>query len=178
MTDKVAKIQAQLEEHFQYVDAIAQVVLKGHLLIEEALERIIGKFVFHPEHLENANLRFAQKLDVARSMSLDEQDNEMWDLAKAINSLRNELAHSLNSKKRQQKTQRVRGLYLKLLDDEEISAQHKQESDEVVLMWAASFFLGFLTSFESEVDRFKAFVSAIDRSLNSQRHDHVDESNG
>ncbi len=35
MTDKVAKIQAQLEEHFQYVDAIAKVVLKGNLLIEE-----------------------------------------------------------------------------------------------------------------------------------------------
>lgn len=178
MNEKIAKIQSQLEEHFQHVDAITQVVLKGHLLIEEALERIIGKFVFHPEHMENVNLRFAQKLDVARSMSLDEQDNEMWDLAKVINSLRNELAHSLSSEKRKQKTQRVRDLYLKLLDDKEISAQHKQESDEVVLMWAATLILGFLTSFESEVDRFKAFVSALERTLNIHRHGHVDEGNG
>lgn len=170
MNQNLAKLQAQFMEHFQYVDATAQVVLKGHLLIEETLDTIIGKFVYHPEHLHNANLRFAQKLDVAKSMSLDEHSNEMWELAKGINSLRNELSHSLKSEKRHQKTQRVLELYLKLLENKELATQHKQESEELVLMWAISFFLGFLASFEAEVDRFKDFVNALDHTLNPHRH--------
>ena len=77
MNEHLIKLQEKFKEHFLYVDAPAQIVLKGHLLIEEALDTILGKFVFHPEHLQNANLRFAQKIDLARSISLAEHNNEM-----------------------------------------------------------------------------------------------------
>src|SRR5438034_57323 len=150
MDDPHLALQRRFEELFSTVDAIAQIVLKGHLLIEEALDRILGKFVFHSEYFESANLRFAQKIDLARSVSLDEHNNEMWELVKAINSLRNELSHSLKSEKRQKKTQRVIELYLRLLDDPAVAARHEGEPSEVVLMWATSYFLGFLTAFEAE----------------------------
>jgi hypothetical protein len=45
------------------------VVLKGHLLIEEALDGIISNFVFHSERIGEARLSFAQKVNLARSMS-------------------------------------------------------------------------------------------------------------
>ena|SRR6266568_1054217 len=170
MNDPHLALQKKFEEHFATVDAIAQIVLKGHLLIEEAFDNILGKFVFHPEYLESANLRFAQKIDLARSVSLDDHDNEMWELVKAINGLRNELSHSLKSAKRQQKTQRVIDLYIKLLDNAEMVARHKNESEEVLLMWATSFFLGYLSAFEAEVDRFKSLVNALDHAANPHRH--------
>jgi hypothetical protein len=44
-------------------------------------------------------------------MSLREQDNEMWEIALRLNSLRNELAHSLQSQKRVAKTQAVINVY-------------------------------------------------------------------
>ena len=90
---------------------------KGHLLIEEALDTVISEFVFHPEFIQAANLRFAQKLSIARAMSLDEHDNEMWGLASGINSLRNELAHSLRSSKRAARIQAVLDLYFRLADN-------------------------------------------------------------
>ena len=161
---------AKFTEHFQHVDAVAQVVLKAHLLIEEALDRIVGKFVFHPEFLEDSRLTFAQKVDLARSMSLDAHGNPMWELVTAINALRNDLSHSLASTKREQKTRRVIETYLKLLDDKEESTRHKEEPDEQVLMVAAGFFLGFLTAFEAEVDRFRSVVEAMDRVMNPHRH--------
>lgn len=170
MNDPHLALQKKFEEHFATVDATAQVVLKGHLLIEESLDNIIGKFVFHPEYFESASLRFAQKIDVARSVSLDDHNNEMWELVKAINSLRNELSHSLKSEKRQQKTRRVIDLYLKLVDNAEMAARHKDETEEVVLMWATSFFLGYLTAFEAEVDRFKSLVNALDHAANPHRY--------
>lgn len=170
MNDPYLALQKKFEEHFSTVDATAQIVLKGHLLIEEALDSILGKFVFHSECLESANLRFAQKIDLARSVSLDDHNNEMWELVRAINSLRNELSHSLKSEKRQQKANRVIELYLKLLDNPETAKHHADQSEEDVLMWAVSFFLGFLSAFEAEVERFKKFISALDQVANPYRH--------
>lgn len=170
MNEHLLKLQEKFKEHFDHVDAIAQVVLKGHLLIEESLDTILSKFVFHPEHLQNANLRFVQKMELARSISMDEKNNEMWELAMAINILRNELSHSLKSEKRHQKTQRIIDLYLKLSENVEYTEQHKHESEERVLILAASYILGFLSSFEAEVDRFKSLVGALDVALNPHHH--------
>ncbi len=170
LNDRFSKIQATFVELFQNVDAVALVVLKGHLLIEEALDTILRKFVYHPEFLSDARLSFAQKIEIARSISLDEHNNEMWALVKAINSLRNELAHSLGSEKRSQKTERVVELYLKLLEDRETAARHKGEPEEHVLMWATGLCIGFLSEFVQEVDRFRSVVDTLDRAINPHRH--------
>lgn len=170
MNDQLIALQRKFEEHFATVDETAQIVLKGHLLIEEALDTILSKFVFHPEFIESASLRFAQKIDLARSVSLDEHNNEMWELVKAINSLRNELSHSLKSQKREKKTKRVIELYLGQLNNAEMAELHKNQREEVLLLWATSFFLGFLTSFEAEVDRFKRLVNTLDHAANPHRH--------
>jgi hypothetical protein len=163
-------LQQKFAEHFTTIDETAQIILKGHLLIEESLDTILGKFVFHPEHLKSAKLSFNQKLHLARSVSLDEHSNKMWDLAKAINSLRNVLSHSLMPEIRQKKIQQVIDIYLKLLDNDEIAAHDRIESEEVILMWATSFFLGFLSTFEQEIDRFKYLVNTLDRVVNPHRH--------
>ena len=166
--EQILKYQQKFTEHFQEVDGSAQIMLKGHLLVEEALEAIIGKFVFHPEFIEDASLRFPQKIDIARSMSLDEHNNEMWQLGIAINSLRNELAHSLKSDKRQRKTRTLIDLYVRLLEDN--TDRHKDDSEEVILMFAISFFLGFLCSFQNEVERFRSVVDEMDRIWNPHRY--------
>lgn len=88
LTKASKEILGKLEEHLRYVDESAQVILKGHLVIEETLSEIISTFVFHDEYLEGARLSFAQKLAIARTMSLDEHGNEMWQLIAALNSLR------------------------------------------------------------------------------------------
>ena len=41
-------------------------------------------------------------------MSLDEHANSLWELVLAVNGLRNELAHALNSEKRQHKFDRLK----------------------------------------------------------------------
>jgi hypothetical protein len=169
-TDEQNPLIAKFAEHLQYVDAVALVVLKCHLLIEEALDRIIGKFVFHPEFLEDARLSFAQKIEIARSMSTGDHRNPMWELVTAFNALRNDLSHSLTSAKRDQKTRRVIDVYWKLLDDETEAGLQKEMPDEAVLMAAAGFFLGFLGACEAEVNRFRSWVDDFDRVVNPHRH--------
>ena len=160
----------RFQKHMEKIDDLALVVLKGHLILEEQIDRIVEKFVFHPEFLEKAELRLFQKVMLARSMSLDEHDNSMWDLLLTINSLRNELAHSLESDKRTRKCEKLRSQYFNIraraASDDEVHSP-----DHLIAMFAISMVLGFLTSFEDEVIRFKQWVNVIDKSVNAHRHE-------
>jgi hypothetical protein len=93
-------------------DNAALVILKGHLVIEERLTAVIEKFVFHPEHLDKARLTFAQKLAIARSLSLDEDTNSMWNLIEKLNTLRNKLSHSLDGEPRARAMEAVKTAYV------------------------------------------------------------------
>jgi hypothetical protein len=168
MSDVHDRNLKQLTDQMRHIDELALVVLKGHLVLEEQLERILGKFLFHPEYLEEANLRFAQKVALARSMSLDEQANSMWELLLAMNGLRNELAHALHSEKRQRRFDRVKSLYM--AESDASAAEVVGCTDHELAANAIALILGFLGSFEEEVVRFKDWVSTLDRIVNPHRH--------
>ena len=159
----------KFKEHLSNVDEVALVVLKGHLIIEESLGKIISKFVFHEDKIESARLSFAQKVWIARSMSLDETDNTMWELVLSINALRNDLAHNLKSKKREQKIDRVLALYkAEMKNGTDLSDFEEQH---IQISFAISLCTGFLSSFEAEVDRFKDWINKFDRVVNPHRHE-------
>jgi hypothetical protein len=64
-------------------------------LVEKALNQIIEDFIFHADKIVEARLSFAQKIHFARSISLDEHDNSMWNL---VTALRNDFAHEFDPK--------------------------------------------------------------------------------
>lgn len=149
------------------VDAEALVVLKGHLVIEERITAAIEKFVFHPEHLDKARLNFAQKVGIARSMSLDEQANNMWNLILRLNALRNTLSHSLDGEPRVKAMRELRAVY-----SGETGGLEKDEMENGVELLAGvcAMCLGFIEAFENEVERFKSYVNLMDRVINPHRH--------
>jgi hypothetical protein len=162
--------QKRFLEQMEQVDEDVLVVLKGHLLIEEALTRIIGKFVFHPDLVDHLRLRFAQRVDLARSLSIDESRNSMWELISALNMLRNEFAHALESPKRTTKTATVRALYLHEVKGMAYEAEHKLWPNHLILASAVALSLGFLFSFEEEAERFRDFLNKSDRFINPHRY--------
>jgi hypothetical protein len=71
-------------------------VLKGHLLIEEALYRMVCTKLLQPQFLNKANLRFSQLLHIARALYPDDEvPAAVWETVEALNTLRNRLAHHL-----------------------------------------------------------------------------------
>jgi hypothetical protein len=156
-------------EQINAVDKLSVVILKGDLLIEEALDRITKKFVHHGDHLEKADPRFFQLVAIARSMSLDDQDNSMWNLILAINGLRNQLAHSLDTAKRRAKFDRLKTLYLAEAAGAPAPISDANLPDHKLAMYAVAMSLGFLASFKEEVDRFRHVVAATDRAMNPHR---------
>jgi len=100
-------------------------------------------------------------------MSLDEADNSMWGLILAVNTLRNNIAHSLDSQERQKAYQRF-----KQVCDSEMKESACQKFDEPHLLasLAMAHCLDFLQGFEAENDRFKECLNTMDKIVNPHRH--------
>jgi hypothetical protein len=91
------------EEMLREIKDPVLLILKGHLLIEEALHECLCAVSHDPKFLEKANLRFTQKLYLVRALHEATPDREnikimMYDFAEALNMLRNRYAHNLEPK--------------------------------------------------------------------------------
>ncbi len=143
------------------LDELGNYILKGHLLVEEMVTRIVESFVFHREFIDEARLTFHQKLQLARATSTSDHGNSMWGLISILNSLRNEMSHSLDRPKLQPKLDALRHKYF-----EEFPKESSSLSDEQVALNAVLACMGFLSAHESEVERFRWWVEKLDRAIN------------
>lgn len=165
MTEPLSEIQRLFTDEVRYIDDAAQIVLKGHLVVEDIFNRAIESFVLHGEHVEKARLQFHQKLELCRAISLS-NNNNMWNVITKINVLRNALSHSLDQERRSKAVQSLQTIY-----DQEFPPESRKiegMSEEAALcMVAIGGVLGYLHSFLSEVHRFEALVKRLDQSMNS-----------
>lgn len=147
-------------------DELLQVLLKGHLLLEESLENILNLSVFHREHLDEARLSFYQKFQIARSFCLRKNKFGEWDLIAAINALRNDLAHNLNSSTRDRKLAVVKDLYFREASGFPGIEEIKKLQDHEILYCALSHCAGFLVTYASDLKGLRRIIYEHDRALN------------
>lgn len=171
MKNEILKLVERINAEIVTVDEVAHVLLKGHLLLEESLSRIIEQYVFHREHISEARLTFSQKVSLARALCLRKNNIGEWDLISSINSLRNELAHRLNSPERDKKLSRVRDIYFREAAGFKHIEEIKKESDQVILLNACAHCAGFLASFESDSRDFRKIIHSIDRQIHPDRQE-------
>lgn len=93
------------EKHLEETSDLTMVVLKGHLLLETALNSALEKQCANPALLEKANLRFIQMVYLARALLPASEvpenaakEEKFWDAMVALNQLRNRFAHNLEPK--------------------------------------------------------------------------------
>lgn len=159
----------EFAEHVGTLDELTLMVLRGHLVLEQTLDQILEQFAFNFEWLDEANLRFYQKVQAARAFSLDEAENDVWDLILKINSLRNQLAHSLEPEKRKAKVSAVKDAYFGMYDEER--EEERKHPDHLIVTYAIALCNGFLVGVLGEGKRFRDFVEVMDRMVNPHRHD-------
>jgi hypothetical protein len=148
-------------QHLPSGDDLTLITLKGHLLIEEILEKIIRTIVAHGELLENARLSFAQKAALARSMCWTKHDCDIWDIIFSINSLRNEFAHQLASPKVESKLQKTIDLYLQSLDNPENRTERSSQPRHQQLKDAIAYCIGFLGKYERDAKGYRWTVDKL-----------------
>jgi len=166
MNPEAARSIERFSDEMTNVDEVAHVLLKGHLLLEEAISLILDQYVFHREHLSQARLSFHQKTLLARSLCLRKNKFGEWDLIAAINALRNDLAHNLNSPDRAKKLATLKEIYFRQADGLEQIDDIKKESDASILFCACAHCAGFLATFESDSKAFRRMVHTMDRGIN------------
>src|ERR1700694_1634976 len=91
-------------DYVHKVDPLALVILKGHLIVESALDNILSVLFFYPEHLREARLGFVQKVHIVRAFALRKNKAPIWPIILAVNELRNEITHNLAGERRKKKT--------------------------------------------------------------------------
>jgi hypothetical protein len=90
------------ERHFpERSNDLTLVVLKGHLLLEQSINRLLAVLLRFPEAIEGANLRFHQKVCLIRALSPTQLPvmpgaADVLDVVEKLNTLRNRLAHHLD----------------------------------------------------------------------------------
>ena len=156
---------AKATEHFQELDPLIQVVLRGHLLLEERLNATLTHSLYNPEVFEKMNLTFHHKLLFARAFSVSLRGEGMWELIAAINTLRNAIAHSLDAGKRQAKFDAVKMLYLRELDDPELRGEDQDEPDHLLFLKAYALCEGYLRRVEEDAHFVGRGVRAMIRLL-------------
>jgi hypothetical protein len=148
--EELKQFYAKATEHFQAVDPLIQVVLRGHLLLEERLNATLKHSLYNPELFEKMNLNFHHKLLFARAFSVSLRAEGVWDLIAAINALRNSIAHSLDGEQRQKKFDAVKTIYLRELDDPELRAEDRDEPDHLLFLKAFALCEGYLRQVEDD----------------------------
>lgn len=166
MNDTLREIQKKFMDEITYVDDVAQIVRKGHLVIEEVMTEAIERYVLHGEIVADAKLQFHQKLALCKAISVSEKNNPMWGLIGKINNVRNNLSHSLSSDLRIQKIKSLKSNYEQQFGNEALRNVEEMSEDAAVCMLAISGCLGYLHSFLEEIRQFESLVNALNKSIN------------
>lgn len=159
---------ARFSEEMAKVDEMVHILLKGHLLIEEALSKIIDQFVFHREHVDEARLTFSTKMHLCRALCLRKNRLGEWDLIAALNSLRNVVAHQLSSPEREKRTARVKELYFREAAGMEGIEKINAQEDTTIIMLACGHCIGFLSNFEEDAGGLRRMIFDYDRAINGE----------
>ena len=160
------EVRAKFTDQLQTVDDVAQIVLKGHLVIEEVMTESIQTFLLHKEFVEDARLQFHQKLQLCRAISVSDQNNNMWNLIASINSVRNQLSHSLDPAGRSKRIESLNSTFAKEFPDSVPEKLDPMPKEAAICMLAIGAAIGFLHAHSEEVRRFKAVVLEMDELLN------------
>jgi hypothetical protein len=149
-------------------DEIANVILKGHLIAESALNDIICVIFFHPEHIPETWLLFERTVQIVRAMSLRTNNYPGWDGVLALNSLRNEIAHKHAGLGRQKKMDRLRQACLANLMPEKAKL-HEGDSDCEMAVLACAGCAGFLAHVEDDFRALRSHIDELDAKINPNK---------
>jgi hypothetical protein len=150
-------------------DDLSLIVLKGHLLLEEVIERVIALGVPHPEFVGQLRLTAFQKAQIARSMCWADHTDEAWQLIEALNTLRNDLAHHLDPPRLETKVKSLLEQFARLYAGASDAATRSSAPVPDQLRSAIALALGFLFSLESDMSAFHEAVTALYQTGKSSR---------
>ncbi len=100
LINDIDKARSIVFKNIYFIEDITALIIKSHLLLEAMLYKYIQSKVVSNQFLDKSRLTFYQILNIAKSFRKKnqiEQEHWMWELIEYINSLRNKLAHNIET---------------------------------------------------------------------------------
>lgn len=162
------KFSPRIKDLLKGRDEILDIVLRGHLHVEQLFLSMIECWAVSPRYVENARLSFSQKLSLVRAFNFHHPDEPIWDALTALNSLRNDLAHRLTSEQRERKIT----AFIKLIDKDQKS-DIDSKNDEVFtsyehLLGCFAYLFGSLESMAEDYSMRASVVKSIGNYMPSE----------
>lgn len=88
---------ARCEPTLQYLREYSHIALKGHVLVEDAITRVVLEHCRAAHVLDGVKIDFHLKVKLARALAGDACGANLWDLVWRLYRIRNEMAHRLES---------------------------------------------------------------------------------
>jgi len=93
--DKISeKYFQKLKSHLPLCKDPTVIILRGHLLVEELLDKLIAMGLKDTSAIKDARLTFYQKLCITQGL-IGKSNTDMWKSIKELNRLRNKISHTL-----------------------------------------------------------------------------------
>jgi len=89
--------QAVSQQLLKHLDELNHIALKGHLLVDESLGRIIVKHCRAASVLDDLRMTFYVKTKLSRALVGDPQDAMLWALLWRLYLIHNDVAHKTES---------------------------------------------------------------------------------
>lgn len=90
------EIDEQVMELLIFADEEISVILRGHLVVEQVLEKLLSQNMESPKAFFKQNRSYELKLDLAKALGL--LDQKHYAAFKALNKVRNQYSHDHNYK--------------------------------------------------------------------------------
>jgi hypothetical protein len=153
----------EFSKHLTQIDELANVILRGHLLVENDLDAVIRATFFYPEYIKG-RVSFERKSQIARAMALRTQKEAVWETLTALNELRNEVAHKREAKARKAKMDQLRKACLKQIKPEK-AAEHRNDSDREIVIMSCALCSGFLDLLVNQLWGMRDCLNQVDKQL-------------
>jgi hypothetical protein len=156
------KFYREFSAHLSQIDELANVILRGHLLVERDLDAVIEALFFYPEYVKR--LRFERKAQIARAMALRTQTAAVWDTLAALNLLRNGIAHNIDAAERRKRLDGLRRACMNQLSAHGLK-KHEDDTDKGIVILGSALCSGYLGLLEEELIGMHSCLRQIDEQL-------------
>jgi hypothetical protein len=97
MDDKFKFLDEEALKEMPSVNDLTLVAIKGHLIVECIINKIVASHCQTPEYLDKARLTFSQLTYLAQSLIIIPSPKQIFPAIHNLNRLRNQLAHNIDS---------------------------------------------------------------------------------
>ena len=115
------------------------VILKGHLLIEELLRRIVDERMKKPQALCSVRFECSHIVAIAEAMCAAETEDWIWGALRNLNKLRNDIAHELEPRGLKDRMDHV----ISLVHENSVFADHGFGTDDCLVQFEYSLWVLF-----------------------------------